>query len=80
MKKLLVDESALDAQTTADISLRLSSHFMYGLYEFNPERMVEDVCKEYNLELVELVHPKYILKNAAGNTIELLVSEENYGY
>ncbi len=80
MKKLLVEDYTVDDQLATEISLRLSSHFMYGTYNFNPERMVEDICQEYNLELVEIRHPDIILKNAAGKTLNLKVSEENYGY
>lgn len=80
MKKITVSESELDEQTTVNISLQLTSHFMYGLYDFDPEKMVEDICREYNLELVAIHHPHITLKDDEGNTVKLLVSEENYGY
>lgn len=80
MKKLLVSESSLPTQITNDISLQLSSHHMYGLYDFDPERMVNDVCARFDLEVEEIFHPKFILKNSRGDSITLLMSEENYGY
>jgi len=80
MKKLLVSDSNIDTEVTNEISLQLSSHHAYGLYNFDPERMVEDVCRKFNLTLSTISHPKFILEDANGRELTLLISEENYGY
>jgi len=78
MKKIIVAESDLEEQKTIEIELELTSHFAYGLYEFNPERMIEDISRKHNLFLESITHPFFNLKNSENKKLILKFVEEHY--
>ena len=78
MKKIVVAESQINEEDRINIELELTSHFAYGLYEFNPERMVEDISHKYKLTLDSIMHPFFNLTDSEGNELKLKFVEENY--
>lgn len=76
MKKIIVESSELSEEITNNVSFKLTSHFMYGLYEFNPERMIDDLCHDYNLN-IQGINPPYthLVDDQGKNLILKIVSD-----
>jgi len=78
MKKLLVEKSELDEQTTTNIQIQLTSHHMYGLYDFNPEKMIDDLSRNYKLKQTNVNHPLFFLKDENNKEIILKLVTDDY--
>jgi len=81
MKKLLVtDVDMIDSGTVDKVQEYLSLQMSYGLYDFNTERLVDDVCRHFNLKVVGTAHPEIYLGDEAGGTLTLTFKDEYLGY
>lgn len=81
MKKLVVNKSELPADTTNKVNEFFASYFMYGLQNFNTDKVIDEACKLFNLRLAHSQPPMlFYLKDEDDNTIELEFKEENFGY
>lgn len=78
MKKLVVHESEFESNFTDEINLFSTMHMSYGTFDFNSEKMIEAICKQFNLEVFEISHPVYELTDGE-RLISLIFREEYFG-
>lgn len=79
MKKLVVHTSELDQELTNQIELHSTMQMSYGLYEFNRDKLVNELCRVFNLEMVGEEPPIFILQDKEGKTVSLIMKEEYFG-
>ena len=79
MKKLIVRDSELDDSLTQQIELHSTMQIAYGLYEFNRDKLVDDICRIFKLTKVGEEPPVFILRNEEGKTLSLEMVEEYFG-
>lgn len=79
MKKLIVHTSELGEYLTNEIELYSTMQLSYGLYEFKLDRLVTDVCRTFNLTKVSEDPPIVTLQNQEGDTIVMMMREDNFG-
>ena len=81
MKKLLVtDVDMIDSDIVNKVQEYLSLQMSYGLYDFDTERLVEDVCRHFDLKRIGDSHPEIYLGDEAGGTLTLTFKDEHLGY
>lgn len=78
MKKLVVHESEFDSAFTEEIEMFSTMHMSYGTFDFNTEKMVEAICKQFNLEVFDVTHPVYELTDGE-KLISMIFREEYFG-
>lgn len=76
MKKLTVQESELDQSLTQEIELFSTMQFAYGLYDFNAEKIIDDICRVFKLKFVGTEGHVHILEDKDERILSLLFSEE----
>lgn len=79
MKKLLVHDSELEEGLTQEIELYSTMQMAYGLYEFNRDKLVDDICRQFNLSKVGEEPPIFIVQDEGGRTLSLIMKEEHFG-
>jgi hypothetical protein len=79
MKKLLVKESELDSTLSDEISLFSTMQLAYGRYEFNIEKIIDDICRIFKLTYVGSEGNVYILQDSDERMMSLVFSEEYHG-
>ena len=76
MKKLTVQDSELDQSLTQEIELFSTMQFAYGLYDFNAEKIIDDICRVFKLEFVGSEGNVHILQDGDERVMSLIFSEE----
>ena len=79
MKKLLVHESELAQDLTDQIQLHSTMQMAYGLYEFNRDKLVDEICRIFKLSKIDSEPPLFTLEDSEGKTISLIMVEEYFG-
>lgn len=79
MKKLIVKESELSADLTQQIELHSTMQIAYGLYEFKTDKLVEELCRVFNLTKTSEEPPVFVLSDKEGKTISMMMVEEYFG-
>jgi len=81
MKKLIVTETdKVEPLIASQVQEFLSIQASYGLYDFNTDRIIEDVCSHFKLKRTGGTYPEIYLSDAAGGTMTILFKEEYLGY
>ena len=71
MERIVVHESSMPDDKTQEISELLSMQFSYGLYEFDRERVIEDLLARYRLTIHNIDPPDYTLEDEQGRSLTL---------
>lgn len=80
MKKLLVISEKTDSEQSNIVSEFLSLQYNYGLYDFNVEKILEDLKNNYSLTVESIEIPYYTLKDKLGKQIVLEFSDDQFIY
>jgi hypothetical protein len=74
MKKLIVVEEKTESAQIYSISEFLGMQYNYGLYDFDVEKIIEDLKNLHELTLVDVQIPYYTLldKNSKSVTLEFV--------
>lgn len=78
MKKLVVHESEFEGSFNEELELFSTMHMSYGVFDFSTEKMVEAICRQFNLQLLEASHPTFELTDGE-RVISLIFKEEYFG-
>lgn len=76
MKKMVVINDKTDSVKENLVAEFFSIQFNYGLYDFDPEKIVRDLEELYGVSLVSLEHPSYMFEDGVGGTICAEIVEE----
>lgn len=71
MKKLLVVQEETNSNLSQSISEFLSMQYNYGLYDFNTEKLLEDMSHKFKIKVAEINPPYYKLIDNQENNIVL---------
>lgn len=85
MPRLIVNHTTMSPSDTTDISLFVSMQYAYGIYDEDPDKLINLTCQIHNLENTgqqppaEFIgKPYYVLKNSLEQEIHLVVSRDEY--
>jgi hypothetical protein len=76
MKKIIILEEETNSNYTNIVSEFLSIQFNYGLYDFNAEKIFNDLERLYNVKLLETRLPYYKLVDPEMGVINCMFKEE----
>jgi competence transcription factor ComK len=79
MKKLLVSYSEVDQDITNNIELYSTMQMSYGRYDFNAEKIVNELCKVFGLTYVGTEATEHILQDKDEKVVRLIFSETYHG-
>ena len=81
MKKLLVtDADMIDPKVVQQVEEFLALQMSYGLVDFSPEKILDQIAQHFKLKLSGVDHPEFYLTDAAGGVLTLTFKEEYLGY
>lgn len=76
MKKLVVIEEETNSIHKDLAAEFLSMQFNYGLYDFNAEKILQDLEDLYGIKMVSTHMPYYDLEDKNGGKIKIMFTEE----
>lgn len=76
MKKLIVISESTTSNYQNNVAEYFSMQYNYGLYDFNAEKIIEDVCQAYNLKIKDINAPYYTLIDENNEVITALFTED----
>lgn len=78
MKKLLLKESDLPTNTYFEINEVVASHFMYGIYDFDLEKIFRHLKSSYGLDVIMSEGNNTLLQDKNGKCLVVEMVEEHY--
>jgi hypothetical protein len=76
VKKIIIVEEDTTSSQKNIVAEFFSIQFNYGLYDFNADKIFNDLERLYNIRLVETRLPYYTLIDQNGGVITALFKEE----
>lgn len=76
MKKIVIIEEETNSSYTNTVAEFFSIQFNYGLYDFNAEKIFNDLERLYDVKLVETRLPYYKLVDPERGVISCMFKEE----
>ena len=80
MKKLIVIEEETRSPKAGIVAEFFSLQYNYGLYDFDPDKIIEDVENHYGVKKVSMHPPYYDLEDADGLPIKVMLTEDYVQY
>lgn len=76
MKKLIVVDEETNSKKASSVAEFFSLHFNYGLYDFDAEKLLQDVAEKYDVHVKNISLPYYDLEDNEGGKIKVMFKEE----
>ncbi len=76
MKKMVVINEDTVSKKANLVAEFFSIQFNYGLYDFNPEKIIRDLEELYGVSLNRVELPRYVFDDGLGGIIYTQITEE----
>lgn len=80
MKKLVVVEEGTESPQANIVSEFFSLQYNYGLYDFDPDKIIQDLESHYGIKKIDGYPPYYNLEDGEGLPIKVMMTEDYVQY